>query len=204
MMVRAFTVSAAVVTAVVVGAPASAFEIARAKTQARVDTSASGAEIVRLTFVAELVNERSPAVPDDVVVGWQEVGGIEPTPFRILIPAGCFMDRRGRGFYVSDFSFCGVQMSVGSSARGFALLEIVDFQARIVRDSDGTSRFDIVTRFVPPDPIIPPDPIVPPDPVRAFLGIVGGAAVEIAIGSESSAVAPLRTETVSGVEPEPF
>jgi hypothetical protein len=185
-------------------APASGFEIPRTKTEAVIQTSTSGDEIVQLTFVAELVNEGGPDVSDDVVVTWQEVGGIEPTPFRILIPAGCFRDRRGRGFYVDDFRACGVELSVASSARGLALLEIVDFQARLLHRDDGASRFDIVTSVIPPDPVVPPDPIVPPSPGRAFLGIVGGAAVEIAIGSESSAAAPLRIETVSGVEPQPF
>ena len=206
MLTRIVSVCAGLVAAAILGVPLSAFEVVRAKTEARGDTSASGADTLQLTFAAELVDAGSdgPAVSDDVVVGWQEVGGVEPVPFRILIPAGCFVDRRGLGFYVDDFSTCGVQMSADSGARVLVLLEIVDFQARFVRGRDGTSRLDIVTSFIPPDPIVPPDPIIPPDPVRAFLGVLGGAAVEVAIGSESSAVAPLRIETVAGIEPQPF
>ena len=182
---------------------ASRFAISRARTGATVQTSASGAEMIQLTFVAELTSDSGPDVSDDVVVTWQEVGGVEPEPFRVLIPAGCFRDLRGRGFYVDDFRSCGVQLSVASSARGFAVLEIVDFRARLLH-LDGTSWFDIVTSVIPPDPVVPPDPIVPPTAAGAFLGLVGGAAVEIAIGSESSAAPPLRIVTVSGIDPTPF
>ena len=185
-------------------ATAAGFQISRAKTGAMIQTSASGADTIQLTFVAELVNEGGPDVSDDVVVTWREVGGVEPEPFRALIPAGCFRDRRGRGFYVDDFRTCGVELSVASSTRGLALLEIVDFQARLVRQDDGSSRFNIAANFIPPDPVVPPDPIVPVTSGRAFLGLLGGAAVEIAIGSASAASPPLRIETVSGIDPTPF
>ena len=214
MIARVVLMAVALAAAAAVAAPAplavsstgtvSGFEISRAKTGAAIQTSASGVEMIQLTFAAELLSNSGPDVSDDVVVTWQEVGGVEPEPFRVRIPAGCFRDRRGRGFYVDDFRSCGVQLSVASSARGFALLEIVDFRARLLHLEDGASRFDIVTSVVPPDPIVPPDPVVPPTAAGAFLGLVGGAAVEIAIGSESSASPPLRIVTVSGVEPQPF
>jgi hypothetical protein len=185
-------------------ATGSGFQISRAKTDARIQASASGADLVQLALLAELVTRGGLDVTDDMVVTWQEVGGVEPEPFRVLIPAGCFMNRRGHGFFVEDFRTCGVELSISSAPRGLLLLEIVDFRARLVRSDDRTWRFNIVASFVPPDPVIPPDPIVPITPARAFLGLVGGAALQFAIGTESAAAPPLRMETVSGVEPQPF
>jgi hypothetical protein len=182
---------------------ASGFEIARTKTAAAVQTSPSGTRAIQLSFSADLVNEGGPNFSEDVFVGWQEAGGIDPVPFRVLIPEGCFIPTR-RGFRMEDFKECGVQLTSGSSARGVTQLEIVDFDAKVARRDDGITRFDLMTSFIPPDPIVPPDPIFPPDPVHAFLGIVGGAAVQIVVGSEMSASPPLRTETVSGIDPNPF
>jgi hypothetical protein len=46
---------------------------------------------------------------------------------------------------------------------------------------------------------------VPPDPVHEILGILGGAAVQIATGSETTMPSlTLLIETVSGVDPTPF
>lgn len=184
-------------------APAVAFDIVGSRTEAEGQTSAAGARFVQLRFSAELVNEGGPNFTEDVFVGWQEVGGVEPVPFRVLIPAGCFKPTR-RGFRLDDFATCGVQLTVGTSDRGLVLLDILDCDARVARRDDGTTRFDLVASFIPPDPVIPPDPIVPPDPIRAFLGLIGGAAVRMAVGSEVAASPPLRAATLSGIEPTPF
>lgn len=188
---------------VVRGAAEPGFEIARTRTEAAGTTSAAGAREVQLRWAAELVNGM-PDLSDDVEVGWQQVGGVEPTPFRVLIPAGCFVSNR-RGARVEDFTACGVELSVESGAGGRTLVAVVDFDARVVARDDGSYRFDIITSIIPPDPVVPPDPVIPPDPVHAFLGILGGAAVQIAAGGETTmASPPLRIETVSGIEPTPF
>ena len=175
-------------------------EIARTKTEAGGVTSAAGARAIKLEFTAELING-IPDLTDDVEVGWQQVGGVEPTPFRIVMPAGCFVTGR-RGAEVEDFQACGVEISVDSGARGRAHMAIMDFEAKGVARGDGRYRFDIVTTFVPPDPV---HDTIPPDPIHEILGILGGAAVQIAIAGETTMPSlPLRTETVSGIEPVPF
>ena len=203
MSMSAVRAAVAFCAAVSLAGPAWAFEIVRTRTDAGAQTSAAGATFIQLRFSAELVNEGGPNFTDDVLVGWQEVGGIEPQPFRVLIPAGCFKPTR-RGFRLGDFATCGVQLTVAASGRGVILLQVLDFDARVARRDDGTTRFDILASFVPPDPIIPPDPVVPPDPVHGFLALIGGAAVQVAVGSEMSASPPLRAETLSGIEPVPF
>jgi hypothetical protein len=166
-------------------------EISRSKTEAVVVTSAAGARAIELEFTAELING-IPDLMDDVEVGWRQVGGVEPQPFRVLMPAGCFVTSR-RGSQVEDFDVCGVQIAVNSSQRGRILMTIVDFEAKGVARDDGIYRFDILATFVPPDPI------------HEILGILGGAAVQIATGSGTTMPSlPLRTATVSGVDPQPF
>ena len=166
-------------------------EISRSRTEAVVVTSAAGARAIKLEFTAELING-IPDLMDDVEVGWQQVGGVDPQPFRVLMPAGCFVTGR-RGSQVEDFDVCGVQIAVDSSQRGRILMTLVDFEAKGVARDDGIYRFDILATFVPPDPI------------HEILGILGGAAVQIATGSGTTMPSlPLRTETVSGVDPVPF
>lgn len=166
------------------------FEVTRSRTTARLLTSASGARLIHVAFTAELT-----ALPDlraaDVDVGWQEVGGVEPEPFRVLIPAGCFVG--ARALRVEDFRSCGVVVTVGQDDGRATVLALADFAATIRSRDDGTHRFDVDAR------------VFPPDPIHALLGIVGGAAVRIAVGSETSAVAlPDGVATVSGIDPEPF
>jgi hypothetical protein len=168
-------------------ATASAFEIGRTRTAVAILQLATGARVVRLNLAAELSNNRIPDVTRQrVEVGWQQVGGVDPEPFRILIPAGCFVG--ARGFRVEDFRRCGVQIVFGRSGALF----ITDFEARLVARDDGTYRLDMEAS------------VIPPDPIHAVLGAVGGAAVQIAIGTESARSLPVSAATVSGVEPQPF
>jgi hypothetical protein len=173
-------------------APATAFKIPGARTAAEVRLTAAGSEVIRLNFAAALDFDGAPDLSDDVFVGWQEVGGVSPQPFRVLMPAGCFVERNGR-FVVRDFQGCGVEISA-DTAGGPLEVEILEFDARLVLRRDGSYRFDVVTVFGG----------ISPDPFRAVLGLLGGTAVEIGIASESSMAPPLRAETVSGVEPQPF
>jgi hypothetical protein len=166
-------------------------EISRSRTEAVVVASAAGARAIKLEFTAELI-DGIPDLMDDVEVGWQQVGGVEPTPFRVLMPAGCFATGR-RGSRVEDFHACGVEVSMDSSQRGRIPMTLVDFEARGVARDDGIYRFDILATFIPPDP------------VHEIFGVLGGAAVRIATGSGTTMPSlPLRTETVSGVDPVPF
>ena len=162
----------------------------RAKTDAGIVISPAGAPLVQLNFTAELTK-----VPEftkaNVEFGWGTVGGIQPEPFRVFIPAGCFVATR-RGFHVDDFRACGVQIAFVSDARSPGFLTITDFDARIVPSADGPYRVDIVARFIGAGR------------EHSILGALGGAPVRIAIGGESAISPPLRVVTVSGVDPQPF
>jgi hypothetical protein len=182
--------AAGLIMAVSFATSASGFDLYRAKTEAAIRTSAAGDHTILLNFAAELINGIPDLVKQDLEVGWGEVGGIDPQPFRILIPAGCFVSG-SRGYRVRDFSACDVQVLFLPGVPPDSL-SIIDFDARVVARDDGSYRFDMVAQFYPPDPIYP------------VLGAVGGAAVRIGIGSESSMVFPVSTETVSGISPEPF
>jgi hypothetical protein len=196
----ALSLAAAGIMRAAPAAPATTFEIAGAKTEAAIAATAAGTPVIQLKFAAALAFDGAPDLSDDVFVGWQEVGGVDPQPFRILIPAGCFVDRGDRGFQLRDFQACGVQIVADAGGRLGTELSIVDFKGRVALRDDGRYRFDIAAVFGPP----PPDAGVPPDPIHPFLRLLAGTAVEIAIASESSMALPLRTETVSGVDPTPF
>jgi hypothetical protein len=167
----------------------SALDIRRAKTEAEIGLDAAGAQALQVRFRADLAND-GRGVPDltreRVVVGWQTAGGVDPTPFRVLIPAGCFVPNAG--FHVGDFRACGVQLLFGRTA-----LPIADFEASFRVASDGRGRLIMET-------IVPLGGIEP----TPFLGALGGSVVGISIGSESGRSFPVSTGTVSGVEPVPF
>ena len=176
--------------------PMSDFTITGARTLAEVQTSASGAESIRLGFSAALLFDGLPDLSDDVAIGWQEVGGVDPIPFRILIPAGCFVElRRDRGFAVRDFRSCGVEML---TSRGAGLVRIDAFTARLAMMDDGSYRLNVTAMFAD----APAD--IPPDPIHEFVDLLAGRVVEIGIASASSMAPPLRAVTVSGIEPTPF
>lgn len=127
---------------------------------------------------------------DDVIVTWRREGGISPTPFRIAIPAGCFVETR-IGFRVADTS-CGV---------------------RITLDGTPLTTNVFAARFFPPEPIVPPEPIrlrirlelaqSVPD-VAELLGTLGGATVIAQIGAERGVSPATEIQSKSGIEPTPF
>jgi hypothetical protein len=185
-----------VLTAVGLVSPVWGFEISRSRTRAEILMDASGAPVIHLAFRAELINNPpDPCHPPDpcrdVAIGW-EVGGIEPC-IKVLIPAGCFVTRRD-GFRVVDFRGCGVQMTFGSNASDPMPLFIMDFEARFEPRAGGTAILGVETNFQPLDPVQPP----------TILGALGGAAVQIMIGTEMAVAPPRGVETVAGVDPEPF
>ena len=180
----------------------AASKLAGSRTVVEAVTSAAGARAVELQFAAGFTGGL-PDLLDDVEIGWGQVGGVEPVPFRVLIPAGCFSNTR-RGFRVRDFATCGVQLWLDDASRGLVPLPILQFDAAGNQHDDGTFRLRMLTTFIPPDPVVPPDPIIPPDPIHAFLGLIGGAIVQIAAGPQTMVSPPLRAVTVSGIEPTPF
>lgn len=133
---------------------------------------------------------------DDVILTWRRAGGIEPTPFRVAIPAGCFVEARN-AFIVRDTG-CGVRLILNGT--------------RLTTDVFGA-------RLVPPEPIVPPDPIFPPEPIRLrvrlelalapaaaaeLLSTLGGATVIVQIGAERGVSPASEIQSKSGIEPQPF
>lgn len=163
-----------------------AFEIAEALTDARTGVMRSGDRAVALEFRAEL-NEVFTREAADVVATWERAGGIQPEPFMVTIPEGCWMPGQV-GFQVEDVRSCGARVTLGGDA-----VSVMRFEARLVADGGGAARFDLTALLFPPEPILP-----------VLLGTLGGAVVELAIGSGRAGALPLGVETVSGVDPQPF
>lgn len=141
--------------------------------------------------VALIELEREPLLSrDDVIVSWQRAGGVSPQPFRIAIPAGCFVEQGGV-FRVRGTG-CGVTVTLDGSR-----ISVADFAARVV----------------PPEPIFPPEPIrlrirleVPLSSADTLelLGTLGGATVVVDVGAERGTAPPKRIDSLSGVSPTPF
>ena len=167
---------------------ARGFDFVEAKTEVDVVDPSTERSPVQMECRAELRGEVPDLVHADVVATWQQAGGVSPIPFLVTIPAGCFVASEA-GFHVEDFRACGVAIDFDRR-----LLPLVDFEARLLRRSDGTSRFDLGALFGGP----------PDDGTPVLLGALGGAVVELVLGTEGSRSVPLGVETVSGVEPTPF
>lgn len=168
----------------VVASPAWGFEVPRSVTEARIVAQSAATDLIQLNFKAQLSGDVADLTGADVVVNWESFGGIAPC-IRVTIPVGCFAADGG----VGDFMACGVQMTV-DLARGPMALSISEFAAGFVRRRDGTVRFDIETRFMDAEQA----------PAPAILGVLGGAAVEIAIGAGTGTALPFDVNT-KGVTP---
>lgn len=164
----------------------NAFRIAEARTEAGIGVMSSGARAVELEFGAVL-NEAFTRTPEDVVATWEQAGGIDPEPFMVTIPAGCWTSNQV-GLHAGDARTCGARVALGEDA-----MSLMRFEARLVVDGEGAARFEMTALLVPPEPALP-----------VLLGRLGGAVVELAIGSGSAAALPLGIETVSGIDPQPF
>ena len=203
---RIFGAAAPLAAAIALAPPATAFELTRAETEAEVLQDAAGDRYVRLGFRADLLSAvppepvfpPEPILQDDVAVGWGEVGGIDPEPFIVLIPAGCFVDRGG--FRVEDFAGCGVEVSFDDAA-GTAFPALVEFAARIQQRGNGTARMDMEMVFAEPTGRATP-------PIPAIMAALGGTPAGVAVTTDTGvmgAAAPvLKTEALSGIEPQPF
>jgi hypothetical protein len=178
------------------------FEISRSRTRVEVMNSAAGARLMHLNFRADFPPD--PGFPPDptrvaVAIGWQEVGGVEPEPFIIQIPAGCFVPVRD-GFRVRDFRTCGVQATFGTDASGAPrLVPILAYDARFLQGVDGGHQITQEASLSSPTA----GGVGGEDVTPFFLGALGGAAVQIMIGPERAEARPRVVVTVAGIEPEP-
>jgi hypothetical protein len=163
------------------------FEVLRTRTQADLLASDPGADgpVIQLNFTAELSGRPPDLLSSAMVTNWQDAGGIEPTPFQVHIPAGCFV--QDRGFQVEDFRGCGVALRFRDQD-----LPIVEFRARLVRLRDGTARFDL-RALVGGNP---------PDDGAPILSALGGAEVTITVGSDAAPPSPpFSIDSLSGIQP---
>ncbi len=139
----------------------------------------------------EMVTEGRPDLQrSDVVATWQRAGGIDPTPFRIVIPAGCFVVERDR-LRVRGTS-CGVQVYLESE-----LLEVETFAAvAFLPEPEGpadTLQFRVRLNIV-----------IDPAGSGSVLSTLGGAEVSLTIGREGGVAVPTSIDSFSGVQPTPF
>ncbi len=184
--------SAAAMTAALLVTQAWGLEVVRTKTEAElVFPPEPVAPAIQLDFRAELADAGSEdPTMSDVIVSWKRVGGIEPTPFNVLVPMECFVSNEV--YRVDDFRACGVELTFDPDGRGAIALSVMEFNAKLVPQRDGTARFKVETRFTTDGH------------GSAILSTLGGAAVEIAIGSAAPLSLPLGIEAVSGIQPTPF
>ena len=135
--------------------------------------------------------EQAPVLSqDDVVVTWRREGGIDPTPFRVAIPSGCFVEARDR-FRVNG-TRCGV---------------------RIILDGARLSTDVFAARLVPPDSDRVDDPYrlrirleLPQraDSAAQLLSTLGGATVIVKVGTERGKSLASEIQSKSGISPTPF
>jgi hypothetical protein len=185
-MKNRLVISTVCLSAAVVASPAWGFDVPRSITEARIVAQGAAPDLIQLNFKAQLSGVVANPTEADVVVTWENVGGITPC-IRVLIPVGCFDADGG----VGDFTACGVQMTVDFD-RGPIAVSITEFAAGFVRRRNGTVRFDMnVVGANPPD-----------DQAPAMLGILGGAAVEIAIGAGMGTSLPFSIQTMGANPPD--
>lgn len=172
--------------------PAQGFEIKRTKTEVEVLSSAVGAlPAVGIDFTGGFTDAGFPELArQDLVVGWQEVGGVQPEPFRVGVPAGCFV-QRDNGYVVKNYAACGVEILLNDSGEEMSL-PIDAFDAKVIVRDDGTAIFKIGAEFRSPAGAAP------------VLERVGGSELSVVIGREMQTSPALRAATVSGIEPQPF
>lgn len=169
----------------------SAFELTSAETSASwVAPEEPVAPYLNLNFNAELGSLAS--IESDVVISWEEVGGIEPTPFQVIIPAGCFVSD-GRSLSVRNHRRCGVMALLTDQSGVEYSLPISTFSAALTpireygRLSFSASLYPTTTEG---------------DVTAVLLGIIGGAQQTVMIAGESSSLLP-NDLSIRGFNPQP-
>ena len=98
----------------------------------------------------EFVSERVPDLQEsDIIATWQRVGGVQPTPFRIVIPAGCFVEQRDR-LRISGTT-CGVQVILNGETvwrnekvyPNFHVREVISEDERVVLVVHKAGRYQV-------------------------------------------------------------
>lgn len=190
-------------TAIALAAPAQAFDIDRADTEAEIRLDASGAPILQLGLRAELssvppdpIFPPEPVVPPEPVkVIWQSEEGVPPEPIVITIPLSCFT---GDGEFRVEGAECGVRMTFDPDGAGPIGLTVGEFEARLaLREGDrlGSARFDLEATLTDESLL------------RPLISALGGAGLSLGLnsseGPETASATPLEVETIA-FPPEPI
>jgi hypothetical protein len=172
------------------GAAAFAADV-QSRTTAGVIETNGRTMLTQVDAVILVALEQAPILSrDDVVVTWRREGGIEPQPFRVSIPSGCFVEARDR--FRVDGTRCGV---------------------RIILDHARLSTDVFAARLVPPDSDMVDDPYrlrirleLPQraDSAEQLLSTLGGATVFVQIGTERGKSIASEIQSKSGISPTPF
>lgn len=172
--------------------PAWGLDVRATKTEAEVLNPSDSRELVIDLGFKALLMDVGDVTTVDVVATWQNAGGVDPQPFKVAIPAGCFVPVRDGIFRVAEPGRCGVEITMALGGV-IVSMSIIDFDAQVVVVAEGSGTLDLNSLFGPT-----------PDDGMPVLGALGGAVVEIVIGRESAISLPRSVESVSGIEPTPF
>lgn len=182
---------AAALLAVAFSGSAAAIELSRAETSAtRVNPPEPVRPYLELAFTAEI--SRLVETGGDLVVGWGEVGGIQPTPFRLLVPGRCFL--RGDGsLLVRNHRACGVTAELIAPSGDVIGLPVYAFSA-VLTEARGYGRLAMSAAIG----VETGDG----DLTSVLLSKFGGAEQSVVIGEDSDSLVP-NDISVLGFNPQP-
>lgn len=178
-------------TAALAAQPAVAFDIPEVRTEAAIQVGDLRSLTVALEVKADLDwVPPDPIVPADVVIGWEEVGGVSPQPFMVVLPATCW--EMGRASIVAADPSCGAEATLLDRSGDEVLLRIEALEARISQRGEGEARaaLEIV--------------LFADGMEQDLLSALGGGQLSIAIGREAGLAPILAIQAAMGISPQPF
>jgi hypothetical protein len=181
----------AAVAALALTGPALALELNRAETSAtRIVPPDPIRPYLEVSFQAELL--RLTETAGEVVVGWGEVGGVQPTPFRLVIPADCFARSAG-SLQVRNHRACGVSAELTAPNGEVNVLPVFAFSA-VLTEVRGYGRLAVSAAVGVESRA--------GDLSSVLLSTFGGAEQSVVIGEDSASLLP-NDLTVLGFNPQP-
>ncbi len=177
---------------VLLASPAQAFELSRGSTRAEwVGPTEEGAPpYIDLNTSAEIRGLETSY--GELTVTWEAVGGIEPAPFKLIIPARCFRPEEG-SIQVRNYRSCGVKAVLELADVDQLSLPIQAFTA-VVTERSGTTRVSITAAVDSATDI--------GDMASMMLGAIGGGRQIVQVGDASASLLP-NVVNVFGFDPQP-
>lgn len=177
--------------ALAISGPAAAIELTRAETSAaRVNPPEPVRPYLELAFNAEI--NRLAETGGELVVSWEDAGGIDPTPFLLRIPAECFV-RGGGSLLVRNHRACGVTAELTGPSGQVAMLPVFALSA-VLTEVRGFGRLAVSAAIGVE--------LRDGDLTSVLLGSIGGARQTVIIGDDSGSLVP-NDLTVLGFNPQP-